>query len=71
MDDFQFEVTPEDCRRWARSLREIVDATPGDSEENRMRILCAYLLYCFADTISEEMPGGTKVTTRDPLKELN
>lgn len=66
----EFEVTPQDCQRWAAGLQESVASSPGDSEENRMKILCAYLLYCFADTIADELPAGAGVQMPDP-KDLN
>lgn len=69
--DQEFEVSTDDCQRWAKDLRAQVDADPRETEENRVRILCAYLLYCFADTIRDELPGGALVSSADPNKELN
>lgn len=65
MEDTEFEVTAEDCHRWAAELRQAAEAQ-GDTDDSRMRVLCAYLLYCFADTIADDLVGGVGVLVPDP-----
>ncbi len=66
MSDVEFEVTAAKAQEWAREFRTAVEQDPQDTEENRRRIFCAYLLFCFAESMKETVEEAVP-----DLKRLN